>query len=271
MLPTAMDASTLSGLYVGTIRHRRFGPRRNEFRYRIFMSYVDLAELPAVFDRFWLWSARRPALAWFRRADFHGDPAKPLDVAVRDLVESRTGRRPRGPIRLLTHLRFFGYSQNPVSFYYVFDANDTQLETIVAEITNTPWGERHAYVLPLANSKREGARVWRFGFGKEFHVSPFMPMDMDYDWRFSAPGDSLDVHMENWREGRRVFDATLHLKRQPLTSANLARALLSVPLVTAKVAALIYWQALRLLVKRTPFHTHPDKITAARTADKAPS
>ncbi len=271
MLPAAMDSTLRSGLYFGTIRHRRFAPSRNEFRYRIFMSYLDLAELPSVFDRYWLWSARRPALAWFRRADFHGDASKPLDVAVRDLIEARTGKRPRGPIRLLTHLRFFGYSQNPVSFYYVFDEQDARLETIVAEITNTPWGERHAYVLPLASAQREGAQVWRFGFSKEFHVSPFMPMDMHYDWRFSAPGAALDVHMENWRDGKAQFDATLHLKREPLTSANLARALIAVPFVTMKVVALIYWQALKLILKRTPFHTHPAKIAAARTAGKAHS
>jgi hypothetical protein len=264
-----MLASMKSGLYVGTIRHRRFAPRANDFRYRIFMSYVDLAELPAVFDRFWFWSARRPALAWFKRADYLGDPQVPLDSAVRALVESRTGRRPRGPIRLLTHLRMFGFCFNPVSFYYVFDEADEQVETIVAEITNTPWDERHAYVLPLGSGKSAGAKVWRFEFDKEFHVSPFMPMDMRYDWRFTAPGASLDVHMENWRAGRAQFDATLHLRRQPLTSASLARALVSVPFVTVKVAALIYWQALKLLVKRTPFHTHPDKIAAARATGRA--
>ena len=99
----------------------------------------------------------------------------------------RTGARPAGPIRLLTHLRYFGYSFNPVSFYYVFDATDTRVETIVAEITNTPWKERHAYVLPVAGAARAGGRAWRFSFEKQFHVSPFMPMDMRYDWRFGAP------------------------------------------------------------------------------------
>jgi uncharacterized protein len=251
-------------MYVGTIRHRRFAPRTNEFRYRLYMSYVDLAELPQVFDRFWLWSARRPALAWYKRSDYLGDPKVPLDLAVRSLVEAQTGKRPAGPIRLLTHLRTFGLSFNPVSFYYVFDEAGTRVETIVAEITNTPWDERHAYVLPVAKGKAQGAKVWRFGFEKAFHVSPFLPMDMHYDWRFTAPGDSLDVHMENWRDGAAQFDATLHLHREPLNSVTLARALMSVPLVTMKVATLIYWQALKLLVKRTPFYTHPDKLAAAR-------
>jgi uncharacterized protein len=248
-----------SALYTGWIQHRRFGPAKNAFRYRIFMSYLDLAELPRVFERRWFWSARRPAIAWFRRADFLGPAHVPLDEAVRALVLQRTGHKPTGPIRLLTHLRHFGYSFNPVSFYYVFDATDSRVETIVAEITNTPWKERHAYVLPIAKSARAGRNAWRFGFDKEFHVSPFLPMDMHYDWCFGAPGDGLHVHMENWREGEAQFDATLNLRRTEMTSGALARALLAFPLITVRVSLLIYWQALKLLWKRTPFHTHPHK------------
>jgi hypothetical protein len=248
-----------SALYTGVIQHRRFGPARNAFRYRLFMSYIDLAELPALFDGRWFWSARRPALAWFRRADFLGPADVPLDTAVRDLVAERTGTRPAGPIRLLTHLRFFGYSFNPVSFYYVFDATDSRVETIVAEITNTPWKERHAYVLPASDAARRGARAWHFSFEKRFHVSPFLPMDMRYEWSFGAPGAGLHVHMENYsvdesHDARPRFDA-------PLTTGALARALVSFPLMSLKVSALIYWQALKLLIKRTPFFVHPDKQT----------
>jgi DUF1365 family protein len=175
----------------------------------------------------------------------------------------RTGKRPTGPIRLLTHLRYFGHSFNPVSFYYCFDSAGTNVETIVAEITNTPWKERHAYVLPVAGSAVSGG-AWRFQFDKQFHVSPFMPMDMRYDWRFSAPAAGLHVHMENWRDGRSAFDATLSLKREPITSASLARALAAFPLMTAQVITLIHWQALRLWLKRTPFFTHPDKLPTVR-------
>jgi DUF1365 family protein len=249
-----------SAIYTGIVAHRRFTPAENSFRYRIFMTYLDLAELPGVFDRFWLWSARRRALAWFRRADFHGDARRPLDAAVRDLVERESGSRPAGPIRLLAHLRFFGYNFNPVSFYYVFDAADRQVEYVIAEITNTPWDERHAYVLPVADADRSGARVWRWQFDKAFHVSPFMPMDMRYDWRFTAPGDALHVHMENWRNGEPVFDATLTLRREPLSGANLAKALIYFPFVTVKVTTMIYWQALKLWLKRVPVVTHPKKV-----------
>src|SRR5688572_21040647 len=125
-----------SCIYTGWVRHRRYAPARNDFRYRLFMMYLDLNEVPAVFDRFWCWSATRPALARFKREDYHGDSALPLDSAIRRTVRDVTGRLPTGPIRLLTHLRYFGYSFNPVSFYYCFDAADSRVETIVAGITN---------------------------------------------------------------------------------------------------------------------------------------
>jgi len=242
-----------SCVYEGTIRHRRFTPLRHDFRYRMFLLYLDLDELPGVFDGRWLWSARRFAPAWFRRADYLGDPAVPLADAVRDLVAARTGRRPAGPIRLLAHLRYWGYVQNPVSFYYCFDATGAALETVVAEITNTPWNERHAYVVPAG----PGGRTHRASFEKTFHVSPFMPMDQRYEWRFTTPGDRLTVHMTNRRDGERVFDASLALRRAPITGPVLARCLARHPWMTASVVGGIYWQALRLRLRGAPFHPHP--------------
>jgi DUF1365 family protein len=241
-----------SCVYRGTLRHRRFVPVSHEFRYGLFLLYLDLDELPRIFDGRWLWSARRPAPAWFRRADHLGDPAEPLDAAVRNLIAARTGRRSTGPIRLLTHLRYFGYVQNPVSFYYCFDSSATAVETIVAEVTNTPWGERYAYVLPVAPD----GPPHRFRLDKEFHVSPFLPMDHRYDWRFSTPGRRLTVHMENLADGQRVFAATLSLRRQTLTGRVLAASLARYPWMTATVVAGIYWQALRLWWKGAPFYPH---------------
>lgn len=246
-----------SRIYKGWVRHRRTAPRPHRFRYRMFMLYIDLAELPHLFDRTPFWSAKRRAPAWFKRGDYLGLPEVPLDRAVRDLVQSRTGARPAGPIRLLTHLRYFGYCMNPVSFYYCFDAAGAAVQTIVAEITNTPWGERHQYVLPVAES---AARIKRFEFDKEFHVSPFMPMDMQYRWCFSEPAERLTINMQNFHQGVNMFDATLALRQEPITPWALVRTLGAFPLMTLKVIAAIHWQAAKLWLKRTPVYGHPRRV-----------
>lgn len=249
-----------SALYRGWVRHRRHAPVAHAFRYPLFQVYLDLDELPGVFDGRWLWSARRPNVAWFRRADHLGDPRRPLDEAVRELVEARTSRRPAGPVRLLTHLRHLGFAMNPVSLYFCFAPGGRDVEAIVAEVTNTPWNERHAYVLQPEPAER-GAPAWRFSLPKALHVSPFLGMAMRYEWRVTAPGRRLVVHIENHTAEGRVFEATLALRRQPLTGPALAAALLRHPWMTARVALGIYWQALRLWRKRVRFHPHPARST----------
>jgi len=248
-----------SGLYEGTIRHRRFTPVRNEFRYRLFLAYLDLAELDRVFAIHPLWSHDRPNLAWFRRADHFGDPRVPLDRAVRELVAARTGRRPEGPVRLLCHLRYFGHCFNPASFYYCWDRDDRRVETVVVEIHNTPWGESHCYVLG-SDANEHPAPDWRrHRVDKVFHVSPFIDMDIRYDWRFREPGERLNVHMIDLWGGRRIFDASLDLRRREISRRELGRVLARYPLMTVKVVAMIYWQAGRLLLKGAPFYDHPRK------------
>jgi hypothetical protein len=221
--------------------------------------YLDLAELPVVFAPYRLWSVERFNLASFRRRDHGGDRRLPLDQAIRRTVEAQTGRRPGGPIRLLTHLRYFGYIFNPVSLYYCYNHADTDVETIVAEIHNTPWLEEHLYVLDNSRNEHDHPQWRRFRFHKDFHVSPFMGMDIDYDWRFRVPGARINVHMSNSMDGARIFDATLALERREISAKSLSRVLLRYPLMTAKVTAMIYWNALRLHRKGAPFYVHPAK------------
>ncbi len=256
-----MSAAPACALYRGVVRHRRHAPRRHAFRAGLDLLYLDLAELPQAFRGAWLWSVERWNLFRFRRADYHGDPARPLDEAVRDTVERETGARPAGPVRLLTTVRSLGLAFNPVSFYYCFDAAGERVEAVLAEITNTPWGERHSYVIPAAADAAPGAPLRR-RFAKAFHVSPFHPMEQEYAWAFTPPGERLAVTMRNLEGPRRVFDATLLLRREELSPRSLRRALLRRPWTPLLVLLLIHFHALLLWLKRVPFHTHPAKRAA---------
>jgi len=195
-------------MYEGTIRHRRFAVASHEFRHRIALAYADLDAPP--------------------RGRF-------LDrAAIEALVEQRSA-----DIRLLTMPRSLGVGFNPVSFYYCFDAGGA-LTHVVAEVTNTPWGERHAYVLPGGQGAAD----------KALHVSPFMGMEHAYEVRASVPGETLSVHIESRRAGVLAFDATLNLRRRPFSRRRLAGA-------SIRTLALIYAHAIALKVKGAPYVPHP--------------
>jgi DUF1365 family protein len=243
------------------VRHRRRGHVGDEFSYPLFMVYLDLDELPAALSASRLWSACGPALAWFRRADHLGEPDTGLAESVRDLVQQRTGSRPDGPIGLLTNLRYFGHCFNPVSFYYCFDEAGEHVQAAIAHVTNTPWGEEHSYVLPVAGESDHGsAAVLSGNFAKELHVSPLMDMEHVYDWRLTVPAERLAVHIESHTPaGESVFDATLALRRRELTAPEMRRALARYPALTMRILARIYGHALRLRVKGATYFPHPGR------------
>ncbi len=254
---------TASAIYEGWVRHRRFEPVEHSFRYRYFLAYLDLAELPGVLDPFPLYSARRRAPARFRRADFLGDPARPLDECVRDVVAASGAPRPAGPVRVLTGLRYLGHTFNPVSFYYCFDPTGRRVEDVVAEVENIPWGERHAYVLD--RGAREGT-VLVDELEKKHHVSPLMGMDQTYSFRAGTPGERLQVHIESRPRGidAKTFDATLSLHRRELSRPLMLGLLARYPAMSLQVVAKIYAQAARLKLKGARYHPHPEGAGVAR-------
>lgn len=235
-------------VYTGTLRHRRFTPRRHEFTYSLFMVMLDIDRIPALMRVSPLCGCNRWAWASFHDGDHFGDPALPLRARVEADAARNGVLLTGGPIYLLTHLRYLGYNFNPISLFYCLDPVG-RVEAVLAEVNNT-FGERHNYW--LASS---GGTGWRTA--KRMHVSPFHPMELDYRFVLPAPGDGLLAHMETLAGEQRTFDATLQLRREPWSAPALHRALRRFPWMTAKVIAAIHWQALRLWWKRVPVYTHP--------------
>lgn len=249
-----------SCIYQGKVSHTRFKPKRHQFEYTLFMMYLDLDEVETALDRFVFWSATKPALAQFKRSDHSGDINESLSDTVRNLIKQQTGQIHNGPIRLLTHCRYFGYCFNPVSFYYCWNQADTKLEYIVAEVSNTPWYEMHCYVLDM-RQQQAGKKIDKHIFTKDFHVSPFMDMKQQYHWSLSQPDESLLIKMENFEEDKKFFNAFMRMQRKPMTQWNMFSILVKFPFMTVKVISGIYWQALKLWLKKIPYYSHPKNLS----------
>ena len=262
-----------SRIYTGWVAHQRFAPKKHGFKYRAFMMYLDLDELPTLFKNSLFWSYNKANIASFKRADYYGDPQKPLKNEISDLIYAATDQYPRGALRLLTNMRYFGHCFNPVSFYYCFEADGKNLQAIVTHITNTPWGEDYAYVHDYTNQNSiekitkntKNGEITAFKLDKKFHVSPFMPMEISYDWAFKLHQNQLFVHMKNYQQTNditsditsEIFNATLALQAQIITPKALNLLLIQYPLMTMKVVLGIYWNALLLWLKGIPFYSHP--------------
>lgn len=266
-----------SALYTGTLRHRRFSPKQHAFEYTVFMMYLDTREIEQVFSLSPFWSLSRFAPAQFKRSDFHINKRLPLppkdneiqglDDAVRATVLDQTGIQLTGPIRMLVNLRYWGFNMNPISTYYCFDESGENVIAILAEVNNTPWNERHAYVL----TSEQFSQKQQVQFTKQFHVSPFNPINMNYHWYSTTPSKTLALHLENWQTHEKIMDATLTLAREEISSASLNKILIRFPWMTVKVVSAIYWQALKLWWKGVPLFNHPSKANGTLTTVSEPS
>ncbi len=252
-----MSAVPASGLYVGTVRHRRFRPKAHAFTYPLFLAFLDVDRLPELCGISPFLSLGRWNWASFDHRDHLGDPARPLRERLREDAAAKGLTLPEGPIRLLAHLRYLGYGFNPVSYFYCYHP-DGRLGLIGAEVRNTPWKELHTYWMDPARGHAT-EKGCSFEVPKTFHVSPFMPMDCRYRWAFTEPGETLKVHISEFQGEAFFFDADLNLDRREWSRRELHRMLIRFPWVTLKVIAAIHWEALRLWIKRVPVFTHPRK------------
>lgn len=246
-----------SGLYRGVVCHRRSSPRAHAFSYAVTLCYLDLGELDEVLGAHGLWSARRGFPVQVRRSDYLGDPEVPLDLAARRAVTAVLGSDPGGPVRVLTQVRTFGWCFNPISLYYCFDHSDRSPVAVIAEVTNTPWGERHVYVLRADDDGQVDCSL-----DKAMHVSPFMAMNQRYRFVLSAPGERLDAHVSVIEGGRSVLEASLCLERSVLDHKAMGELVWKDPLRSLRVSAEIYLEAAKLRAKGLPFHPHPGRRAA---------
>ena len=247
-----------SCIYEGIVTHRRYEPVTHQFQYRLFMVYLDLDELPSLVDPGGLIAGSKYAGRSFLRSDHLFNNSQSLETEIRKIVLLQAGTKPKGPIRLLTQLRYFGTYFSPLNLFYIYDEQDEHVETIVAEVSNTPWKERHCYVLWQGNGDRESNEL-RFSHAKQFHVSPFMEMDLEYRWQLTAPDSHLSVQLENFDESQELFCAHMELKRRLLDSQQIRRMTFRYPLMSLQVIVAIYYQALKLWWKKCPVYPHPKK------------
>jgi hypothetical protein len=242
-------------LYLGQVRHRRFRPKAHAFTYPLFMAFLEVDRIQELCQVSPLLSYGRWNWAAYHEADQFGDPALPLRERLRLDAEAKGQRLPGGPIYLLTHLRYLGISFNPVSYFYCYDTAG-QLALVMAQVTNTPWRERHTYWMPV-DQGHQGPDGVSFEVPKAFHVSPFMPMDCRYRWAFTPPGAALRVHIAEFNCLDLFFDVDLDLQKYPWSADILRRTLIRFPWMTLKVLTAIHWEALWLWIKRVPVFTHP--------------
>jgi hypothetical protein len=242
-------------LYQGRVTHHRLLPKHHAFEYTIFMTYVDLAQLPNMCQMQRFWSLERFNLACFRQRDFGDGSNQPLTQQIKEFIQEQTQTSYQGKVFLLCHWRYFGILFNPIALYYCFDEQGIELQHVVAEVTNTPWLQRHRYLLTPIKK----LNAFYSTTEKSLHVSPFMPMNLSYHFDYQIPDRNLSFNMRVHNDKECVFTANLTLEKKMMTTKQRDRFILFYPWMTAKVIVGIYWQALKIKTKGLSFFPHPSK------------
>jgi len=244
-----------SAIYRGSVFHSRKKPFDHEFKYSLYMAYVNLKEINNILPNSFLWGINKKALISFNRRDYLERPEKKLIDAAKNLVFERIGKKIKGPIYLLAHLRTYGHCFNPVSFYYCYDKSEKNIDAIIAEVTNTPWKQRYCYVLDCQNSEKKNS--FKNIKDKKLHVSPFFPMDHEYHFSISKPEKTITIKIDNLNQGVKVHEALLSLNKEDFSKKSLIKALINFPFMTVKVVTAIHWQAIKLWFKGAKLYNNP--------------
>lgn len=248
-----------SRLYQCAVMHHRLVPFQHRFVYKIFMFYIDLDEMDALSGQLRFFSRNRFNLFSFRDKDHIQRMGKTVKDSLLEYLETHGVDLQGGRIMLLTHLAVLGYTFNPVSFYFCFNKQNDPV-CAVAEVGNT-FGEQKLFFLgidPFSENTLIGKHT------KYFYVSPFIDMDTEFDFKLKVPDEKLDIQINDFQSGKKIFLSSLTGTQRKLTDGALLWFFLRFPFITLQVIALIHWQALKLYVRKLPYHKKNENVDLQR-------
>lgn len=249
-----------SALYQGVVIHGRVEPKKHHFHYKLFLFWLDLENIEQTCRDIKGLAYNRRGLVQFKREDYLDQPSKPLHVRALERMNELSDKPLKGKVYFLGQLRTLGFYFSPVNFYYL-QGEDGHFTHLLAEVSNTPWDQRHHYLVTLPEKDNPHSLNDVISpTEKAFHVSPFNPMDMEYRWQVSQPGEKLNLSIACYKKEetpKKHFVAGIQMRRLALTSRHLKQQLMAIPSTAMKTLFGIYWQALKLFIKRMPFYSAP--------------